>query len=320
MPICTVVIINYNTWHYVEKCLKALSRQTFRDFNVWLVDNASEERPAASILEIVPQTFFVSNSQNRGFAAANNQAFANTRDVDWFILLNPDAFPEVDFIEKLMIAALKFPDVKLFGSRLFFNHKPDEIEGDGDCYHISGLAWRKRILRNCSDPCEPFEIFSACAAAVMIGPEIVRQYGGFDEEFFCYMEDVDFGFRMRLFGQRCLLVPDAIAYHIGSASSGGQHSDFAVYHGHRNLVWTFVKNMPGVFFWFFLPLHCAVNILAIVWFSLLGQGRTIFQAKWDALKGLPIMWRKRKLIQDQRRASLAAILRAMDKRILPLRR
>ena len=320
MTLCAVVIVNYNTWHHVERCLNALSRPTFRDFNVWLVDNASQERPAASLLDIVPQTTLVPNRRNRGFAAANNQAFSSIADVEWFILVNPDAFPEIDFIEKLLNAANKYPDVGLFGSRLFFDHMPDTIEGDGDHFHISGLAWRQRTPPNGFNQKAPFEIFSACAAALMIHADIIKQYGGFDEDFFCYMEDVDLGFRMRLYGQKCLLVPDAIAYHVGSAASGGQHSDFAVYHGHRNLVWTYIKNMPGLFFWLFLPLHCAVNLLAVVWFSLRGQGRTILKAKWDALKGLPRMWRKRKMIQSQRKASLSSIWRAMDKRILPLRR
>jgi GT2 family glycosyltransferase len=90
------------------------------------------------------------------------------------------------------------------------------------------------------------EIFSPCAAAALYRRSALLEVGGFDEDFFCYVEDVDLGFRLRLAGYRCLYVPLSVAHHIGSGTTGGKNSDFSVYHGHRNLVWAFVKNMPGV--------------------------------------------------------------------------
>jgi hypothetical protein len=78
--------------------------------------------------------------------------------------------------------------------------------------------------------------------------------------------------------------------------------------------------MPGVFFWLFLPLHCALNFVTLLWFGLRGQGRIILRAKIDALKGFPKMWRNRNLIQSQRVASIADILSAMDKNLNPLNR
>ena len=319
MPAYTVVIVNFNTWNHLEKCLMALSQQTFRDFSVTIVDNGSELPAPESILEINPRTLLIENTDNRGFAGANNQAFKQAALSDWFILINPDAFPESDCIANLITAATNYPQYALLGSRLLLDRHVDRLDGQGDRYHVSGLAWRDRVPSKDTDQQASYEVFSACAAAVMIKSDIIEKYGGFDEAFFCYMEDVDFGFRMRLLGQRCLLVADAVAYHVGSASSGGGHSDFAVYHGHRNLVWTYIKNMPGVLFWMFLPLHCALNFVTILWFSLRGQGRVILRAKIDALRGFPQMWRKRKLVQSQRVASLAEMLRVMDKSLVPLK-
>jgi GT2 family glycosyltransferase len=75
--------------------------------------------------------------------------------------------------------------------------------------------------------------------------------GGFDEDYFAYQEDVDLGFRLRLRGLRCYLVPTAIVYHVGAGSSG-LRSSFSIYYGHRNLVWTYFKNML-CWFWLYLP-------------------------------------------------------------------
>jgi GT2 family glycosyltransferase len=77
-------------------------------------------------------------------------------------------------------------------------------------------------------------------------------------------------------------------------------SDFALYHGHRNLVWSYFKNMPGYLFWLFLPAHLAMNIATIIWFALRGKGRVILRAKRDALKRMPEVWRQRMQIQSTR--------------------
>jgi GT2 family glycosyltransferase len=141
----------------------------------------------------------------------------------------------------------------------------------------------------------------------------LHELGGFDEDYFCYVEDVDIGFRLRLAGYRCLYVPQSVAHHVGSGTTGGQNSDFSMYYGHRNLVWTFVKNMPGILFWLLLPLHLSLNLVSIIW--LRGRGGVIWRAKRDALLGLPKMWHKRQHIQKTRSASIGEIWQQLDKRL-----
>ncbi|MEO8418648.1 MAG: glycosyltransferase family 2 protein, partial [Methylophilaceae bacterium] len=222
--------------------------------------------------------------------------------------------------EALLSAVRDYPGFDVFGSKLVVAADPALLDGVGDVYHVSGLAWRMGHGASVSFFSEQArEVFSPCAAAALYRRNALVEAGGFDEDFFCYSEDVDLGFRLRLAGHRCLYVPTSVAHHVGSGTTGGQHSDFAVYHGHRNLVWTYVKNMPGVLFWMFLPLHLAMNLVVMVAFMLRGQGRTILRAKWDAIKGLPKMWHKRRLIQLNRVATVSEILRSMDKRIIPTR-
>ena len=162
-------------------------------------------------------------------------------------------------------------------------------------------------------PRQDKKIFSPCAAAALYRTAPVQAVGGFDEDFFCYGEDVDLGFRLRLAGHDSLLVHNAIVRHVGSASTGDKRSAFASYHGHRNMVWVFVKNMPGVLFWLLLPFHILVNMLLIIVLALRGQGGVALRAKRDALLGLPRAWAKRSRIQSRRKASVFQIWRELEK-------
>jgi GT2 family glycosyltransferase len=105
-------------------------------------------------------------------------------------------------------------------------------------------------------------------------------------------------------------VPGAVVRHVSSALSG-YRSDFAVYHGERNAVWTFVKNMPGPLFWLYLPQHVALNIAALLFYPWRGQGSVVWRAKRDAVLGLPTALRQRRSLQLNRRVDSRGLRRAM---------
>ena len=101
---------------------------------------------------------------------------------------------------------------------------------------------------------------------------------------------------MRLAGKKCIYVPDAVVHHVGSASTG-KRSDFSVYYGYRNMIWTFFKNMPSPLIWFFLPVHIGTILFFIFYLTMRGQGKVILRAVIDAIRGLPKILAKRKEIQ-----------------------
>lgn len=312
----TVLIVNYNGNGFLADCLTKLSEQTIQPEQILIIDNASTDH-SVDIAQYFENITVRVMHHNVGFAAGNNCGLALCT-TEFVALLNPDAFPEPSWLENLVSAAKENPDYVSFGScQLNFN-EPQLVDGIGDIYHISGLVWRERHgeKQKCDDS-TPKEIFSPCAAAALYRRNAVLDVGGFDEDYFCYVEDVDLGFRLRLAGYKAMYVPEAVVYHIGSATTGGQQSDFSLYHGHRNLIWTYVKNMPGFLLWLLLPYHILLNIITIGWFTLRGKSRVILRAKWDAIKGLPSMWNKRKVIQSRRVASICDIWRIMDKRIIP---
>ena len=313
-----VIIVNWNTGMYLKRCVLSLKKQMVPPGEVIVVDNASTDSSADGLEECYPDVRVVRLNQNIGFAAANNHAARLvSEECNWIAMLNPDAFPEPDWLKSLTDAVRIHPEYKFFGSRLMSANQPSMIDGTGDINHISGLVWRDGHENEANASMfKTKEIFSPCGAAALYSKEAFVEANGFDEDYFCYVEDVDLGFRLRLLGYRCLFVPESIVYHIGSATTG-DGSDFSIYQGHRNLVWTYFKNMPGVFFWLFLPLHILLNFFSIIWFSFRGKFSVILRSKVDAFRGIPRMWKKRRAIQKKRKASLRDIWRVLDKSFLP---
>lgn len=310
----TVIVVNWNGGELLTQCLRALAGQSLPPARILVVDNGSTDG-SAELAEAIPGVTLRKTGENLGFAAANNRAFQEC-DTEFVALLNPDALPEPDWLASLVAAAQAYPDAAAFGSRQMKQGAPDTLDGVGDVYHFSGAVWRDRngrVQREVDRVAK--EIFCACAAAVLYRREALLDVGGFDEDFFCYVEDVDLGFRLRLAGYSCRYVPEAVVHHVGSACTGGQNSDFSVYHGHRNLIWAFIKNMPGLLFWALLPAHVLLNLAAIGHFVKHGRGRLILRSKWDAIGGVAKMWRKRRALQASRRARIGDIWRVMDKRL-----
>lgn len=310
-PQVAVLIVNFNSGGDLVVCLQALARQTRRPCQVLIVDNASTDGSCDAALAHYPDVTVVRLTRNIGFAAANNLAAALAADCQWLALLNPDAFPEPTWLAELTRAALLHPECAAFGSRLLLASNPDRLDGTGDVYHVSGMAWRRDEGRQSSvAESASREIFSPCAAAALYQREAFIEVGGFDPTYFCYHEDVDLGFRLRLAGHQARYVPAAVCRH-GSSATSGRRSDFSAYHGHRNLVWTYCKNMPASLALWHLPQALLMHLAAWLRYLPRGQGGVVARAKLDALVRLPAVLRKRRAIQRRRRIATGSLARAM---------
>ncbi len=203
------------------------------------------------------------------------------------------------------------PHWAALGSCLLLEGSDGLLDGTGDVYHVSGFAWRRDHGRPAAAaPRGREEIFAPSAAAALYRRDAFLAAGGFDESYFCYLEDVDLGFRLRLRGMRCLHVPEAIVHHVGSSTTG-RTSEFQIYHSQRNLVWTWVKNMPKPLMWLYLPQHLLVNLLMIAWFARSGRAKAVLRAKFDALRGLRAVLAKRRTVQREASVSPAEVRRSM---------
>lgn len=311
-PYFSVIILCWNNNRTIHACLQALSAQSFQDFEILLVDNGSNEPVSTDLTQSYSNMDiqFFTLEQNIGFAGGNNFAAARARG-EYLVLLNADAFPEPEWLQNIRQGIAKHPK-SFFASRLVMADHPERLDGTGDVYHASGMAWRKAFNTLAAPRNErEEEAFSACAAAAAYPAEAYRRVNGFDEDFFSYIEDVDLGFRLRLLGYRCIYLPRAIVSHVGSGSTE-RRSDLAVYYGQRNLVWTFIKDMPGASVWLLAPLHLLANLLQLILAIFRRQGRITLQAKIGAIRGLAAVLKKRQQVQNSRAVPGYKILLRMD--------
>jgi GT2 family glycosyltransferase len=308
-PAVSVCVIAFNSGGVLGACLESLAAQTFRDFETIVIDNGSpdpRDAQAARAAGIEP----VVNAENLGFAGAGNQGAALARG-RWYALLNADAAADPHWLEELVAAAARRPQVKVFTSRQLMADDPTRLDGLGDVMSGYGIPYRGGYLgRDPGDTAEG-EVFSPCGAAMMIDRELFLSMGGFDERFFCYVEDVDLGYRLRLAGHATVVAPRAVVRHVGSASTGGRRSEFAVFHGTRNRFWMVFKDTPALLLPVVLPLHLA----SVVYITLRGPNRPQAGIVWRAFKaalaGLPDVLKSRRAVQRGRRASALSIARAM---------
>jgi GT2 family glycosyltransferase len=311
-PPFSVIIVCCNSAEYLRRCLEALETQTFRDFEIIVVDNASTDGSTDRLHEKHPSLpLRVERLQtNAGTAAANNLGALKAAS-EWLALLNPHALPDAAWLEQLMQAASQLPGA-FFASRQIQANRPKLLEADGEIYFTSGLARHRNYNVPHYTPGPPREVFSASAAAALFPRQQFLEAGAFDEDYFACQEDVDLGFRLRLRGLRCYLVPSAIVYHDG-VSTPEAPGHLATYLGQRNLVWTYFKNMPSPWVWLYLPLHIVWGAISLVYFTLRGQGPAIVRATRDALRGLRSVLQKRKIVQATRSAEVQEVLRAMNR-------
>jgi GT2 family glycosyltransferase len=258
------------------------------------VDNASTDGSVARIASEHAWVEVVQAGTNAGFAGGNNIGMRMLTDCDWIALLNPDAFPEPRWLETLVEASHRRPEFSFFASLLLDDADPGSIDGAGDAYHPTGLAWRLNHTSRLDDTeLTEIEVFGPCAAAALYRRSAVEDVGYFDERWFCYLEDTDLAFRLRLRGARCLFVPGARVRHIGSVVTG-RESAFTLYHSHRNLVWTWVRDMPGPLVWRNLHHLVIGTALSIGYYATRGQFTTLLRAKRDGFAALPWLLRERR--------------------------
>ena len=248
----TIIIPNYNGLKFLPACLKALSRQTFQDFDILVVDNGSEDGSVQWLKEQQVPSIFLPG--NLGFSGAVNVGIRAACS-PYVILLNNDTEAEPSYVEELLCGIQVSPRIFSVSPKMLKMGCKDVIDDAGDMYSLMGWAYQRGVGQGARRYNRPCHIFSACAGGAIYRRSVFEKIGYFDEAHFAYLEDIDVGYRAKIAGYYNRYCPGAVVYHVGSGTSGSKYNAFKVRLTARNNVYLNYKNMP-------LP-QLLVNLLPI---------------------------------------------------------
>ena len=238
----TIIIPNYNGLSFMEPCFESLKEQTVRDFKVLVVDNGSTDGSVEWLKEHrVPSIFL---KENTGFSGAVNTGI-RAADTPYVLLLNNDTRVEPGFVAAMERAMDQSPKIFSVSSRMIQMYHPELLDDAGDMYSILGWAYQRGVGRSVNLYQKSCRVFSACAGAAIYRRAVFDEIGLFDELHFAYLEDIDVGWRAKLYGYDNVYCPDAAVYHVGSGTSGSRYNSFKVRLAARNCIYLNYKNMPG---------------------------------------------------------------------------
>ena len=299
VPLISVIVLNYNGLRWLPLCLDALQAQVHApSFEIVFVDNASTDGSAAWVATKYPDVRVLETGANLGFAAGNN-AGARVARGEWLAFLNNDTAAQPDWLERLHGAVVQHPEFAIATSRIVLMDEPALVDSAGDGYLLAGGAFKHGHGGPASAHAVSREVFGACGAAFLIRRAVFAELGGFDESFFMVYEDVDLSYRARLRGHRVWFAADAIVRHAVSASLG-RASAMAVFHGQRNLEWTWIKNTPAPLLLRTAPAHVLYSVAGLLHYLRAGRFGAALRGKLAALADLPRVWQARRDVQRAR--------------------
>lgn len=297
----TLAVLNYNGRYLLEAMLPSLVAQDHEDFEILVVDDCSSDDSEIYLREHWPQVRFVrTGTANVGVARALNVAVTAARG-GLIALLNNDVELDRRWLPGLVAALERHPSAGSASGKVLNYWRRHELDGAGDIFTRDGTAFR----RGHSQPdrgqydTERY-VFAPCAGAALYTAAALAAVGPFDESFHAYFEDVDWGLRAQLLGVRCIYTPAAVAYHMGSATTGGEVDPFYFLLHRRNLLAVLLKDAPLPFLLRHAPRMAWAQALIALRSVRAGMSRTYLRALIDLARHSPQWLRARRQIQRNR--------------------
>lgn len=239
----SVVIPNWNGMAYLKACLDSLENQSFQNFEILMVDNGSEDGSTVFVREHYPQVRILELDRNYGFCRAVNLGIRAAK-TPYIVLLNNDVEADRECLSELLRGIKKQPSCFSCAAKMIRMDDRERMDDGGDYYCALGWAFALGKDGPVDAYNEEREIFASCAGAAIYRREVFEEIGMFDEKHFAYLEDIDMGYRAKIYGYRNWYLPGAKVYHAGSGSSGSRYNEFKVRLSSRNNVYLIYKNMP----------------------------------------------------------------------------
>lgn len=332
-PLVSVVIVNWNGQDMIAGCLTSLAAQIFTDFEVIVVDNGSTDGSIALLNSSPVPIRLIRNTENKGFCGANNQGIDSARG-KYVALLNNDAEADPGWLAALVdaIGQGDEPPCGMVASKILLFDDRTRIDKVGHLIYPDGQNRGRgsgEIDSGQYDELEETLWPDGCAA--LYSADMLRQIGGFDEDFFAYADDAELGLRGRIAGWRAVYAPKAVVYHRGGTTLG-RYSSRRLFLIERNRIWLVAKLFP-LRLWPLTPYYFLRRSLAMALAHTDKQGEAfaatrqmgawaliqcIAKANAAALWGLPRMIRKRSAISKFRKLSSGEIQALLRRYRIPL--
>lgn len=298
----SIIIVNWNGKHHLEKCLPSLEKITYSNYEVILVDNASSDESVSFVKSKYPSIKIIQNDKNYGFAKGNNIGFKQAHG-EYILFLNNDTQVTKDFLDNLV--AVLGSDRELGGvqAKVLSMTDPTRLDSVGAFLTNTGFLYHYGYLQKDNKKYDkPIYLYTAKGACMLFRKDVIDQVGLFDDEFFAYFEETDFCHRVWLAGYKIKYVPDAVIYHQIGGTSNSMNNSFIQYHSFKNRINSYIKNLGLSEAIKILPLHIFLCEAAAFVFIIKGKP-SIFLAinkaiLWN-IKKLSQTLKKRKYIQRQ---------------------
>ena len=311
----SIIIPHMNGKELLDECFSALRTQTLQDFEVLLVDNGSTDGSQNYTREHFPEVQVVELGQNFGFTGACNKGWELSQG-EIVILLNNDTAVTPNWLEEIVNAFARHPEVGMVASKMLLYDQRDHFHTTGDFYRVDGIPGNRGVWQKDEGQYDEEEIvFSACGGSAAYRRTMLDEIGFLDDDFFFSCEDVDLGWRANLAGWKVLYVPTAVLYHKLKATGG---SVTGSYYDGRNFLYLIWKDYPTSLLrqnWrIILKSQLAITRDALrAWRGEAARAR--LRGQVAGLFGIFKMWPKRKNAQAIRRIdddSLTALLTPVD--------
>lgn len=298
-PRVAVIVLNWNRWRDTVACLESLQKITYPNVRITLVDNGSDADDVMHLRAWANTVKMLRNNQNLGFAGGNNTGIRDALQdpaTSYVLILNNDTVVEPEFLTE-MVQAARAQHADMISPRVLGFSDRHTVDRFGIVLTRALLGYDMKLWEG-RDPFCPSGCCALYSRRLLEDVRVGEEY--FDEDFFCYSEDVDLGIRAVLLGYHAAAAHDAIVYHKASASTSPE-SAFSLYHGHRNTIWYLAKSAPGSALlrhglWIFLG-----QLLPVISNIFRGRGLLILRAKAAGVRGMPRMLSKRRLAYEGRK-------------------
>jgi len=297
-----VVILNWNGGDDILDCLKSVFESTHKTLEVVIVDNGSLDGSSDAIHLRFPQTHFIVNPRNLGFAKGSNQGmeWALERGIRYVLLLNGDARVHPNTIRELLAVVFAEDDKVVACPRIYLGNANSVTNrlwfASGTVKLWAGLFQNPAFNQPDSPRWSvPRDMEYASGCCMLIPASVLQNVGMLDEAFFAYCEDIDFSLRVRKAGFRLRYVPTAYLWHGSKGRTDRTHTAIYRYLATRNNLWVVRKHGSR------LDVLACLCVLPLR--SLFRIARMVTSAEWDSIAA------ELKGIRDGALSPLEALLR-----------